>query len=226
MSRTAPIPPRLAEGYRGFRHTRFRRERDHYARLAESGQQPTTLMIACVDSRVAPEVVFDADPGEMIVVRNVANLVPPYQPDANYHGTSAAIEFAVRQLLVRHIVVCGHASCGGINAFRQNSLNGVDAAHGDFVARWMDMIAPATRLALTCDGVDPLQDQTAMERAAIRQSLANLRTFPWLAARERGGELSLHGLWFDVADGSLCVLDEATGGFSPLEDPLGDPLTP
>ena len=211
------LPSRLVEGYRGFRHTRFRRERDHYAALAQSGQQPTTLMIACVDSRVAPEVVFDADAGEMLVVRNVANLVPPYQPDAGYHGTSAAIEFAVRQLQVRHIVVCGHAGCGGINAFRQNSLNGVDAAHGDFVARWMDMIAPATRLALTCDGVDPLQDQTAMERAAIRQSLANLRTFPWLAERERAGDLALHGLWFDVADGALCVLDEASGAFAPLD---------
>ncbi|HEY8614495.1 MAG TPA: carbonic anhydrase [Roseomonas sp.] len=216
------LPPRLVEGYRGFRHTRFRRERDHYARLAESGQQPTTLMIACVDSRVAPEVVFDADPGEMIVVRNVANLVPPYQPDSNYHGTSAAIEFAVRQLKVRHIVVCGHATCGGINAFRHNTLNGVDASQGDFVARWMDLVAPATRLALTCEGVDPLQDQTAMELAAIRQSLINLRTFPWLRAREEAGDLALHGLWFDVADGRLCVLDEASGGFTPLNDaPLG-----
>ena len=216
------LPPRLVEGYRGFRHTRFRRERDHYARLAESGQQPTTLMIACVDSRVAPEVVFDADPGEMIVVRNVANLVPPYQPDSNYHGTSAAIEFAVRQLKVRDIAVCGHASCGGINAFRHNTLNGVDAAHGDFVARWMDLIAPATRLALTCEGVDPLQDQTAMELAAIRQSLINLRTFPWLRAREDAGDLALHGLWFDVADGRLCVLDEASGVFTALNDaPLG-----
>ena len=210
------LPERLVEGYRGFRHTRFRRERDHYARLAAAGQKPTTLMIACVDSRVAPEVVFDADPGEMLVVRNVANLVPPYQPDANYHGTSAAIEFAVRQLKVRHIVVCGHASCGGINAFRQNHINEVDIRDGDFVARWMEIAAPATSLA--CEGVDPLQDQTAMERAAIRQSLHNLRTFPWLAARERAGELSLHGLWFDVADATLCVLDEATGEFAPLND--------
>ena len=212
------LPERLVEGYRGFRHTRFRRERDHYARLAEAGQQPNTLMIACVDSRVAPEVVFDADPGEMLVVRNVANLVPPYQPDANYHGTSAAIEFAVRQLKVAHIIVCGHASCGGIHAFRHNALNGVDAAHGDFVARWMDLMAPATRLALTCEGVDPLRDQTAMELAAIRQSLLNLRTFPWLRAREEAGELALHGIWFDVADGSLRVLDEAAGCFTPLDD--------
>jgi carbonic anhydrase len=211
------LPARLVEGYRGFRHTRFRRERDHYARLAESGQQPRTLMIACVDSRVAPEVVFDADAGEMLVVRNVANLVPPYQPDAGYHGTSAAIEFAIRNLEVSHVVVLGHASCGGIHAFRQNRLNGVDVAHGDFVARWMDMIAPATKLALTCDGVDPLQDQTAMELVAIRQSLINLRTFPWLAQREAAGEVGLHGAWFDVADGSMRVLDESQGEFVVLE---------
>ena len=212
------FPPRLVEGYLGFRHTRFRRERDHYARLAEAGQQPDVLMIACVDSRVAPEMVFDADPGEMLVVRNVANLVPPYQPDAGYHGTSAAIEFAVRNLAVRHVVVVGHASCGGIRAFRQNRSDGLDAAHmepgGDFVARWMDMIAPAT--ALVCEGVDPLRDQQAMEFAAIRQSLINLRTFPWLADRERAGALALHGAWFDVADGALCVLDEASGGFEAI----------
>ncbi|MFH5926466.1 carbonic anhydrase [Roseomonas xinghualingensis] len=212
------LPPRLIEGYRGFRHTRFRRERDHYARLAASGQRPTTLMIACVDSRVAPEVVFDADPGEMLVVRNVANLVPPYQPDANYHGTSAAIEFAVRQLQVRDIVVTGHACCGGINAFRQNHLNGVDIRDGDFVARWMELIAPATRLARSCEAVDPLQDQTAMELASIRQSLINLRTFPWLAAREKSGDLTLHGVWFNVAEGALRVLDETAGEFTLLED--------
>jgi len=210
------LPPRLVEGYQGFRHTRFRRERENYARLAEKGQKPEILMIACVDSRVAPEVVFDADPGEMLVVRNVANLVPPYQPDGAYHGTSAAIEFAVRTLKVRHVIVCGHASCGGINVFRQNALKGMDTTGGDFVGQWMEIAAPAARLA--CEGVDPLQDQTAMEHAAIRQSVANLRTFPWLAEREQAGELELHGLHFAVFDGTLLVLDEAAGTFSPLED--------
>lgn len=218
----ATLPSRLVEGYRGFRYTRFRRERHHYAQLAEAGQHPRILMIACVDSRVAPEVVFDADAGEMVVVRNVANLVPPYQPDANYHGTSAAIEFAVRSLEVEHVVVLGHASCGGINAFRTNQRDRVDAAHGDFVARWMDLIAPARDHVLRCDGVDPLDDQRAMEHAAIRQSLRNLRTFPWLAEREAAGRLSLHGVWFDVADGTLSALNEAEGRFHPV--PAG-PLT-
>ncbi|WP_458097568.1 carbonic anhydrase [Roseomonas sp. WA12] len=212
------LPPRLIEGYRGFRHTRFRRERENYARLAEKGQNPEILMIACVDSRVAPEVVFDADPGEMLVVRNVANLVPPYQPDGAYHGTSAAIEFAVRTLKVNHVIVCGHASCGGINVFRQNALKGQDTTGGDFVAQWMEIAAPATRLA--CEGVDPLHDQTAMEHAAIRQSLINLRTFPWLAEREAAGELHLHGLHFAVFDGALLMLDEPAGTFSPVTDPL------
>ena len=218
------LPDRLIEGYEGFRRTRFRRERDHYARLAEAGQHPTTLMIACVDSRVAPEVIFDADPGEMVVVRNVANLVPPYQPDAGYHGTSAAIEFAVRVLTVRDIVVMGHAGCSGVAAFRRNARNakegaGSEAEPGDFVSQWMAMLAPAT--ALACDsvspGTDPLDDPVAMELAGIRQSLVNLRTFPWLAARERSGQLRLHGLWFDVHDGALRVLDERAGTFRPLE---------
>ncbi len=210
------IPPRLIEGWQGFRHTRFRRERDHYARLAESGQRPTTLMIACVDSRVAPEVVFDADPGEMLVVRNVANLVPPYEEGGGYHGTSAAIEFAVRVLRVAHVVVMGHAFCGGVRAFRENALAGLDAAEGNFVVRWMEILRPAT--TLTCDAPDPLADQGAMELAGVRQSLANLRTFPWLAARERAGLLALHGVWFDVSDGALKALDEATGIFAAVED--------
>ncbi|WP_426956358.1 carbonic anhydrase [Muricoccus radiodurans] len=217
MDQTPPagFPARLIEGWLGFRHTRFRRERDHYARLAEAGQQPNTLMIACVDSRVAPEVVFDADAGEMLVVRNVANLVPPYEEGGRYHGTSAAIEFAVRVLQVSHIVVMGHARCGGVRAFRENAIAGVDPSRAGFVARWMDILTPAT--AHVCDGVDPLQDATAMELAAIRQSIANLRTFPWLAERERAGSLALHGTWFDVADGALRVLDEAAGSFVPLD---------
>ena len=142
--------------------------------------------------------------------------MPPYGPDAGYHGTSAAIEFAVRQLKVRHVVVCGHASCGGINVFRQNALRGMDTTGGDFIAQWMEIAAPATLLA--CEGVDLLQDQTAMELAAIRQSLANLRTFPWLTERETAGDLHLHGLHFAVMDGSLRILDEATGAFAPFED--------
>ncbi|MFT8244151.1 carbonic anhydrase [Roseomonas sp. BN140053] len=215
---SADFPLRLIEGYRGFRHTRFRRERQHYAELAAAGQSPQVLMIACVDSRVAPEVVFDADPGEMLVVRNVANLVPPYQPDANYHGTSAAIEFAVRTLEVQHVVVLGHASCGGVRAFRDNQQRGIDASHGDFVARWMDLLAPARELALVCEGCDPLDDQQAMEFASIRQSLRNLRSFPWLAQREAQGSLAVHGVWFDVADGVLRRLDEASGRFHALSE--------
>ena len=213
------LPNRLVEGYSGFRQTRFRREKDHYAELAASGQAPEVLMVACVDSRVAPEVIFDADAGEMLVVRNVANLVPPYQPDTNYHGTSAAIEFAVRVLEVKHAVVMGHASCGGIRAFRDNHLKGLTPARGDFVSQWMELIAPALDIALVCEGCDPLEDQAAMEQAAIRQSLRNLRSFPWLAEREKAGALQLHGIWFDMADGALRELDEASGRFHPLLRP-------
>lgn len=181
-------------------------------------------MIACVDSRVAPEVIFDADPGEMVVVRNVANLVPPYQPDAGYHGTSAAIEFAVRVLEVRDIVVLGHAGCGGVAAFRTNARiqregAGPGVVPHDFVSQWMAMLAPATALACeaVAPGADPLDDAVAMELAGIRQSLVNLRSFPWLADREAARQLRLHGLWFDVHDGAIRVLDEPSGEFRPLD---------
>ncbi|WP_376095043.1 carbonic anhydrase [Roseomonas sp. CCTCC AB2023176] len=175
-------------------------------------------MIACVDSRVAPEVIFDADPGEMVVVRNVANLVPPYQPDMNHHGTSAAIEFAVRTLEVRDVVVMGHAGCSGVAAFRRNARAGAAAVPGDFVSRWMEMLAPAMTLACEAvpPGTDPLAEAQPMELAAIRQSLRNLRTFPWVAARERDGRLRLHGLWFDVHEGEIRILDEAAGTFRVL----------
>ena len=129
----------LIDGYRRFRETGYNRERQRWSELAE-GQSPRVMVIACSDSRVEPAIIFDAKPGEMFVVRNVANLVPPYQPDANYHGTSAAIEFAVRSLEVEHVVVLGHASCGGINAFRTNQRDHVDAAHGDFLS-FIDQVA-------------------------------------------------------------------------------------
>lgn len=183
-------------------------------------------MIACVDSRVSPEVVFDAAPGEMLVVRNVANLVPPYQPDGGYHGTSAAIEFAVRRMEVRHLVVMGHEACGGIAAFRHNLRSGVEP--GDFVGLWMRIAEPAAGLVLACEGCNPLDDQRGLEQAAVRQSLRNLRSFPWLAEREAAGLLDLHGAWFGIARGTLSLLDEASGAFAPLLPPAdaGSPSPP
>src|ERR671916_1331905 len=134
------FPQRLVDGYRAFLGERFPRERSRFAALAERGQRPEVMIIGCCDSRVSPEVIFDASPGELFVVRNVANLVPPYAPDGDYHGTGAALEFAVQSLKVKHIVVLGHAHCGGIRAFADNAA---PLSTGDFIGKWMTLIAPA-----------------------------------------------------------------------------------
>jgi carbonic anhydrase len=137
------LPEQLTKGYRAFLGGRFTGERSRYQMLAATGQQPEIMVIGCIDSRVSPEVIFDAAPGELLVVRNVANLVPPYEPDRNrdsQHGTSAALEFGVQELRVRHIVVLGHALCGGIRAFADEQE---PLSPGDFIGRWVAQIAPA-----------------------------------------------------------------------------------
>jgi carbonic anhydrase len=209
----ATFPPQLAAGYRAFRQDRFRRERARYAALAER-QSPEVLLIGCCDSRVSPQVIFDAGPGEMFVVRNVANLVPPFEVGGEYHGTSAALEFAVQALKVKHIVVMGHARCGGIRAFADQTA---PLSPGDFIGKWMSLIAPA---AARVGPVDATGDLRALELAAIELSLANLMTFPCVRILVERGRLQLHGAFFGVADGVLLVRDPATGAFEPL---AGDP---
>jgi carbonic anhydrase len=196
------FPERLTRGYQDFLRGAYRAERDKYLALAEGGQRPQIMVIGCCDSRAAPETIFSAGPGEIFVLRNVANLVPPYAPDSQYHGTSAAIEFAVLGLEVRHIVVLGHARCGGIAA-----LSDETAALGesDFVGRWMSILAPAL------DEVPADGDPEALELASIGRSLDNLRGFPFVARRLGEGQLALHGAHFDIATGKLRVLDEASG---------------
>lgn len=198
----AAFPQRLTSGYEIFRQGRLEAERERYATLAEKGQKPEIMVISCCDSRVAPEIIFDAGPGEIFVLRNVANLVPPYAPDTHYHGTSAAVEFALLGLGVKHIVVLGHARCGGIKAL---SENGAALGASDFVGRWMSILEPAREEVHRC-GQDG--DLEALELAGIRQSLENLRTFPFLKERESDGRLTLHGAYFDVATGILRVLGE------------------
>jgi carbonic anhydrase len=209
---TRPFPPQLAAGYRAFLRDRFQRERQRYADLAES-QSPETMIIGCCDSRVSPQVIFDAGPGEIFVVRNVANLVPPYETAGQYHGTSAALEFAVQALKVKHIVVLGHARCGGIRAF---AGAGAPLSPGDFIGRWMSMIAPAAERVRAEGGAD--DDLRRLELAAIELSLANLMTFPCVSILVARGRLQLHGAYFGVSDGVLLVRDPATGGFTPLVD--------
>lgn len=201
----------LAEGYRRFRRAGWREHRERFKALAARGQAPSTLVIACSDSRVDPQMIFDAAPGELFVVRNVANLVPPYAPDADYHGTSAAIEFAVRSLRVAQVVVLGHASCGGIRALLRDG--GGEAT--DFVTAWTRIAAAARERALAAAGGDEETAQRLCEEEAVKVSLANLLTFPWLRARVEHGDLALLGGVFGIETGELRVLD-ATGEFRPV----------
>jgi carbonic anhydrase len=206
---------RLLDGYRRFRTTGWARERARWSELAE-GQSPEVMVIACSDSRVDPATIFDANPGEMFVVRNVAALVPPYQPDSNYHGVSAALEFAVTQLKVREIVVIGHGFCGGCAAALTRQFDDARGGEGHFVAHWIDLLDPArdTVLARHPQALDRPAFQD-MELEGVKVSLANLRTFPWVVEREAEGTLRLRGAYFAISDGVLNLLDEATGRFSP-----------
>lgn len=218
---TRPFPERLVRGYRTFLGDRFAVEQDRYQRLAEVGQQPRIMVIGCCDSRVAPEVIFNAGPGEIFVVRNVANLVPPYGPDDAYHGTSAALEFAVMGLRVEHIVVLGHARCGGVRAFAEGEVDPYTRplSAGDFIGKWVRLIAPAYARAgaapvggmSDAGAFDAYVERIALE--SVRSSLANLRTFPWLKTLEDRGLVSLHGAYFGVMDGRLMVLDERIDAF-------------
>jgi carbonic anhydrase len=204
------LPPRLIEGYEAFRSGRLPAEQDRYRELAERGQSPEIMVIGCCDSCVSPEVIFDARPGELFVVRNVANLVPPYSPDGTYHGVSAALEFAVGALRVKHIVVLGHAGCGGVRAFAGNSP---PLSPGDFIGKWMSLIAPAAEKLGARDTPDYL---SRLEQAAIANTLDNLMTFPRLRKLIERGHVALHGAYFGVATGELSVLDRESGHFVPV----------
>ncbi|TPW26070.1 carbonic anhydrase [Pararhizobium mangrovi] len=209
------FPDHLVAGYRDFLEGRYSEERERYHRLAESGQTPQTLVIACCDSRAAPETIFNTGPGEIFTLRNVANLVPPYEPDEHLHAASSAIEFAVQALGVRHIVVLAHGRCGGIQA----ALNpgGEPLSEGDFIGHWVGLLTPLARSVDPDGTMDPTERATALECHAVGQSIENLRTFPFVDKRERAGELSLHGAWFDISEGRLWVRDPEDGVFAPLD---------
>ena len=208
------FPERLTEGYEHFLKGRFPHERERFEELARQGQSPEILLIGCCDSRVSPELIFDAGPGEMFVLRNVANLVPPYKPNDDYHGTSAAIEFAVMGLKVKHVVVMGHAQCGGVKAFAEMRRDPYmrPLAPGDFIGRWIKLLGTAAeKIGEPTEPLTSWSERLAWE--SIRQSLANLRSFPYIATLESRGWLTLHGAYFGVAGGELMVLDEKDGVF-------------
>jgi carbonic anhydrase len=209
------FPDRLIDGYKNFLEGRFARERERYETLADAGQRPEILVIGCCDSRVSPEVIFDAGPGELFVVRNVANLVPPYETAGLFHGTSAAVEFAVHALGVKHIVVLGHAGCGGIQSFAEKRA---PLSSGDFIGKWMSIIAPAAD-ALEDPGENPSADYIKrLEHAAIEQSLANLMTFGAVRRKVSDKSLEIHGAYFGVASGKLLIRDSATKAFNAWSD--------
>jgi carbonic anhydrase len=200
------LPDYLLKSYGRFRTGRYAQDEERYRTLGAGSQQPKLMIIACCDSRAAPETIFDAGPGEIFVMRNVANLVPPYAPDGNHHATSAAIEFAVLQLGVQDVMVMGHGRCGGIKAVVEG---GDPLSAGDFIGKWMSDVrdvADAVKHDHNHDhGINLL---TAVEYASVEHSLANLRTFPWLRMRENKGQVGLHGAWFDIALGELHSYDE------------------
>lgn len=214
------LPVQLVEGYEAFIGGRFLTDHDRFVELASRGQSPTTMIISCSDSRVAPEAIFNAGPGELFVLRNVAALVPPYEPDDHYHGASAAIEYAVLALKVTDIVVLGHGQCGGVRAYAESVARPETPplSHSDFIGDWIRMLAPAFERL----GVPPDPDDRnyikRLEFEAIRQTLKNLRTFPMIQALEQHGRLRLHGALFRIMDGELLSLEEETGAFVAVGD--------
>jgi carbonic anhydrase len=208
------FPQHLLDGHANFMAGRYARERERIRDLAEAGQKPTTMIIACCDSRAAPEMIFDSGPGELFVLRNVANLVPTYQPDGGQHGTSAAIEFAIKGLEISNIVIMGHGRCGGIKAALTPGLGPLD--EGDFIGKWMSMLGELPAQLGQNSLLTQSERQTAMERISIRNSIRNLRTFPYVKALEAEGKLAVHGAWFDISTGELWIMDESGDFIRPV----------
>jgi len=208
------FPQRLIVGYGAFTAGRLQSEQHRYRELAERGQTPEIMVIGCCDSRVSPEVIFDARPGELFVVRNVANLVPPFETGGTYHGVSAALEFGVGVLKVKHIVILGHAQCGGVKAYADDAE---PISPGDFVGRWMSLMAPAAEKVGPRGSMSRDEYIERLEKASVVNTLDNLMTFPRLRKLIERGVVTLHGAYFGVAAGELSVLDQATGEFWPIK---------
>jgi carbonic anhydrase len=206
------FPEELADRFRRFKFRHFAPNMDHYARLASFGQNPDVMVVSCCDSRVDPETIFSAMPGELFVVRNVANLVPPCEASGRFHGVSAALEFAVLNLRVKHIVVMGHSGCGGVYASLDESATRQTEAQ--FITNWMSLLEPGrSRVLMGMKGRPIAEQRVALEFEAVRTSLDNLRSFPCVQILEGKGRLALHGAYFDIATGTLSVLDPTAREF-------------
>ncbi|MGH6746859.1 carbonic anhydrase [Novosphingobium sp. PhB57] len=205
----------LLEGYHRFRSSGWSPNRERWARLSE-GQQPEVMIVACSDSRVDPSQIFDVDPGEIFVVRNVAALVPPFETTPGHHGVSAALEFAVQVLKVKEIVVMGHGMCGGCKAALTQELHGTEPGQGGFIADWISMLDEARGPVAAEFGTSGRPAERQMEQAAVRVSLENLMTFPCVRHKVKAGELKLRGAFFAISDGELHMMDDASGDFAPV----------
>lgn len=213
---TSPELAHLVDGYRRFRQTGWARRRERWEQLSQA-QEPKVMVIACSDSRVDPAQIFDVDPGEIFVVRNVAALVPPFETTPGLHGVSAALEFAVQVLKVKEVVVMGHGMCGGCKAALTQSLKDAPRGEGGFVADWIGLLDEAREPVAAAHGTEGRDAERAMEQAGVKVSLANLRSFPCVRKGEREGTLKLRGAFFAISDGQLHLLDEAAGSFAPIE---------
>lgn len=211
---TSPQLDRLIAGYHRFRQSGWTPNRERWATLGE-GQEPEVMVIACSDSRVDPAQIFDVDPGEIFVVRNVAAMVPPFETTPGHHGVSAALEFAVQVLKVKEIVVLGHGMCGGCKAALTRELHGAEPGEGGFIANWIALLDEAREPVAARYGTKGREAEQAMELAGVRASIQNLRTFPCIRRNEREGSLKLRGAFFAISDGVLHILDEDSGEFSP-----------
>lgn len=205
------LPKSLADGYWRFRRGLNEPEKGRYRQLAALGQAPTGMVIACCDSRVDVSAIFDAQPGDLFIMRNVANLVPPFEPDGKFHGTSAAVEYAATVLNVPNLIVLGHSHCGGVAAYRESLAGKPDETA--FIGRWLTLLEG---LSVNDKDMEAYGPETAFELAGIRQSLENLRTFDALKEREADGLLAIHGLHFDIGSGTLLALDPTDGAFKPV----------
>ncbi len=206
------LPAPLIDGYHRFKEGQFARDRARYRELAEKGQSPSILIISCCDSRVGPETIFNMPPGAAFVVRNVANLVPPYEPDGGYHGTSAALEFAIQSLKIREILVLGHGGCGGIKAALDPG--GDPLSPGDFIGKWIELLDTPAKSIVRKEWMSPDDRQKELEHMSIRCSIDNLLTFPCVEILADKQRIGLHGAWFDIASGTLWQMDRETGEFA------------
>jgi len=216
MQYARPLPEYLVTRYRGWKATKYAEDKSWFKHLARDGQHPRAMVISCCDSRLHVTSIFGADQGEFFIHRNIANLVPPFSPDGTYHGTSAAVEYSVTVLEVAHLVVLGHSNCGGVRSCLDMCAgNAPDLEEkSSFIGQWLNLLRPqAERIAGT---EAPEQRQSALEKQAVLVSLENLMTFPFVRAAVAAENLSLHGVWHDIGEGTLEVFDPQTGDFAPL----------